>query len=105
MVVGGGSFINELLDVAGARNVYADLKAPSPQVSLEDVAARNPDFVIRGGEGGSTQALGGAWQAVPAVALGHVIRIPLSLVLRPSVQMGAAAVIIANALHPQLHLQ
>jgi iron complex transport system substrate-binding protein len=104
MVVGGGSFMNELLQFAGARNVYADLQKPSPMVSLEDVAARNPDFVIRGGEGGSTAELGGAWRAVPAVALGHVIRIPLTLILRPSVQMGAAATILARALHPGIAL-
>ena len=100
MVVGGGSFMNELLEVAGARNVYADLPQPSPLVSLEDVAARNPAFVIRGGEGASTTPLGGAWRAVPAVALGHIITVPSDLILRPSVQMGTAAVILARAIHP-----
>ena len=104
MVVGGGSFMDELLNFAGARNVYSDLKTPSPIVSLEDIAARNPDFIIRGGEGGSTTPLRGAWGAVPAVALGHVITVPLSLILRPSVQMGTAAAILARALHPGLVL-
>ncbi len=104
MVVGGGSFMNELLNFAGARNIYSDLKQPSPLVSLEDVAARNPDFVIRGGEGGSTAPLAGAWRAVPAIALGHVITVPLKLILRPSVQMGSAAAILARALHPGLVL-
>lgn len=102
MVVGGGSFMNELLDVAGARNVYANLPQPSPIVSLEDVAARNPAFIIRGGEGASTTPLGGAWRAVPAVALGHVITVPGDLILRPSVQMGTAATILARAIHPGL---
>ena len=104
MVVGGGSFMNELLYYAGARNVYADLKQPSPVVSIEDVAERNPDYVIRGGEGGSTAPLGGVWRAVPAVALGHVIKVPLDLVLRPSVQMGTAATVLARALHPGIVL-
>lgn len=104
MVVGGGSFMNELLNFAGARNVYADLKQPSPLVSLEDVAARNPDFIVRGGEGGSTEPLVGAWRAVPAVALGHVIIVPLDLVFRPSVQMGTAATVLARALHPGIVL-
>jgi ABC-type Fe3+-hydroxamate transport system substrate-binding protein len=104
MVVGGGSFMSDLLKYAGARNVYADLAQPSPLVSLEDVAARNPDFVIRGGEGGSTASLGAAWRAVPAVARGRVIRVPLDLVLRPSVQMGAAAAALARVLHPGIVL-
>jgi ABC-type Fe3+-hydroxamate transport system substrate-binding protein len=104
MVVGGGSFMNELLSYAGARNVYGHLKQPSPMVALEDVASRSPDFIIRGGEGGSTGPLGGAWRAVPAVALGHIITVPTSLILRPSVQMGAAAAILARALHPGIVL-
>lgn len=104
MVVGGGSFMNELLTYAGARNVYAGLARPSPLVSMEDVASRNPDFIIRGGEGGSTTPLGGAWRAVPAIALGHVITVPSSLILRPSVQMGTAATLLARALHPGIVL-
>ncbi len=104
MVVGGGSFMNELIEVAGARNIYADLPQPSPVVSIEDVAARNPQFVIRGGEGGSTTPLGGVWSAVPAVAQGHIIRVPPTVVLRPSVQMGMAASVLARALHPGINL-
>ena len=104
MVVGGGSFMNELLAIAGARNVYANLSQPSPVVSLEDVAARDPQFVIRGGEGGSDTELGGVWRAVPAIAQHRIIRIPLTLVLRPSVQMGSAAASMARALHPGLVL-
>jgi ABC-type Fe3+-hydroxamate transport system substrate-binding protein len=105
MVVGGGSFMNELITIAGARNVYADLPQPSPVVSIEDVASRDPSLVIRGGEGGSTAPLGGVWQAVPAVAAGHIVKVPLTLVLRPSVQMGMAATALARALHPGIVLR
>ena len=35
--VGGGSYLNELLEIAGARNVYAGLPQPSPTVSFEDL--------------------------------------------------------------------
>ena len=104
MVVGGGSFMNELIDIAGARNIYADLRQPSPVVAIEDVVQKNPDFVIRGGEGGSTSPLGGVWRAVPAVTEGRVISVPPTFVLRPSVQMGSAATILARALHPGLIL-
>lgn len=104
MVVGGGSFMNELLTIAGASNVYADLPQPSPVVSIEDVVSKNPEFVIRGGEGGSTAALDGVWLAVPAVSQGRMIRIPLTMILRPSVQMGSAATVLARALHPGIVL-
>jgi ABC-type Fe3+-hydroxamate transport system substrate-binding protein len=104
MVVGGGSFMNDLLAAAGARNVYADLPQPSPTVSIEDVVHRNPTYVIRGGEGAPTTPLGGVWQALPAVQAGRIISVPTDLVLRPSVQMGAAAAGLARALHPELRL-
>jgi iron complex transport system substrate-binding protein len=104
MVVGGGSFMNELLTIAGARNVYAYLPQPSPVVSIEDVISKNPDFVVRGGEGGSEAPLAGVWRAVPAIAQQHVIRIPLTMILRPSVQMGTAATVLARALHPGIVL-
>ncbi len=99
MVVGGGSFMNELLTIAGARNVYASLAAPSPSVSMEDVIARDPGYVIRGGEGGDEAPLGAPWDELPAVRAGHVITLPSDVVLRPSVQMGTAARLIARAIH------
>lgn len=40
--VGGGQVISDALEVCGARNVFADLKLPAPQVSVESVLQRNP---------------------------------------------------------------
>lgn len=102
IVIGGGSYMSELLDIAGATNVYGGLAAPSPVVSLEDVVARNPDLVIRGGDDLPSRAWTTTWSAVPAVHDGHVVRVPTDLVGRPSVQLGAAAVAIARAIHPEL---
>lgn len=45
-VVGGGSFVSELIDAAGGQNVFADLAAPYPQVSLEALAERRPDVLV-----------------------------------------------------------
>ncbi|MGH7671365.1 MAG: ABC transporter substrate-binding protein, partial [Gemmatimonadales bacterium] len=45
IVIGRGSYLDRLAALAGARNVFADLAAPSAQVSLETIAARDPDWV------------------------------------------------------------
>ena len=45
-VVGGGSFVSELIRVGGGDNVFADLDAPYPQVSLEVLAEREPDVLV-----------------------------------------------------------
>ena len=100
IVIGGGSYMSELLDIAGARNVYGTMRAPSPVVSIEDVVARNPDFVIRGGDDNASSAWSTTWSVVPAVAAGRVVRVSTDLVSRPSVHLGQAAVALARALHP-----
>jgi len=100
IVIGGGSYMSELLEITGARNVYGTMRAPSPVVSLEDVVARNPDIVIRGGDDNPSSAWSTTWSVVPAVRQGHVVRVPTDLVSRPSVHLGEAAVALARALHP-----
>lgn len=102
IVIGGGSYMSELLDIAGARNVYGNMRAPSPVVSIEDVVARNPDIVIRGGDDNPSSAWSTTWSAVPAVRAGHVVRVSTDLVSRPSVHLGEAAVALARALHPDV---
>src|SRR5207244_1902096 len=45
IVIGAGSYLDRLAALAGARNVFHDVGAPSAQVSIETIAARDPDFV------------------------------------------------------------
>jgi len=104
MVVGGGSFMTELLDVAGAHNIYGDMREPSPVVTLEDVVRRNPTYVIRSVD--NTQLvtqptkIDPAWSAIDAVRQGRVLIAPAELVARPSVRMGEGALALARLLHP-----
>ena len=51
IAIGGGSFMSELLEIAGATNVYASVRTPSATVTIEDVVSRNPDFVLVGRDG------------------------------------------------------
>jgi ABC-type Fe3+-hydroxamate transport system substrate-binding protein len=104
MVVGGGSFMNDLIEAAGARNVYAALPGPSRPVSIEDIVAHDPDFIIRGGSLDVSPSLDGAWLAIDAVRDGRIIHVPTTLVARPSVQMGMAAAALARALHRGIQL-
>lgn len=100
ITVGRGSFQSELLDIAGARNVYADDPRPSPQVSMEDIVRRNPDLVLAGPTGAARIRTSPAWRAVPAVRAGRIVVIDTALVGRPSVRLGEAAAELARALHP-----
>jgi ABC-type Fe3+-hydroxamate transport system substrate-binding protein len=46
IVIGSGSFQDELVTLAGAVNVFADLALPSAQVTVEAIAARDPDLIV-----------------------------------------------------------
>jgi len=48
MTVGGTHWISDALTVCGARNVFADLRALSPVVSLEAVLQRSPGLIVSG---------------------------------------------------------
>jgi iron complex transport system substrate-binding protein len=100
ITIGSGSFMTELVDIAGGKNVYADITSPSATVSLEDVARRDPDFILAGPQG--IQKISGdrRWLIVRAVREGKVLKVDTVLVGRPGVRLGEAAVSLANLLHP-----
>ena len=91
MTIGAGSYLSELLDVAGARDAFGDLAAPSPQVSLEEVARRDPWAVLAGPSGAAVIRGDRRWQAVRAVREGRVLVVDTMIVGRPGVRMGEAA--------------
>jgi iron complex transport system substrate-binding protein len=100
IAIGGGSFLSQLLDIAGARNIYEDIAAPSAVVTIEDVAKRNPDYVMTSPAAAPTIGTDAKWRALSAVRQKHVLIYDTLLVGRPSVTLGAAARSIADLLHP-----
>ncbi len=100
ITIGAGSFMNELVDIAGGKNVYADITGPSAQVSLEDISRRNPDFILAGPIGKTQIESDSRWRIVRAVRDNRIFVVDTLLVARPSVRLGEAAVSLANLLHP-----
>lgn len=98
MTLGRGSFLSEILVHAGARNVFDDLATSSAPVSVEAVAARNPDYILVTGEGEPAIASRAEWRAVSAVREGRFLRVHGSEFNRPSPRIGAAVRQLAAAL-------
>jgi iron complex transport system substrate-binding protein len=90
MTIGRGSFLSELVERAGARNVFADVTTSSGVVSIEAVAARNPDLIFAMTEGLPTFSSRPEWQAVPAVRRRRFLRMTGSEFSRPSPRAPAA---------------
>ena len=102
ITIGRGSYMNELIDIAGGRNVYGDIDAPSPPVSIEDVLRRDPQYIITGPEGATKIRADKRWAAAPAVRAGRILVVDTAVVGRPGVRLGEAAVALARALHPDV---
>ena len=46
MTAGGASFISQLIEEAGGRNVFSDIDLPAPHVSVESVVRAKPDVIV-----------------------------------------------------------
>ena len=102
IAIGAGSFLSQLIDIAGGVNAYADMDAVSPQLSLEDVHARDPDVILANTTLAARIRTEAAWQGLRAVREGRVLEADEVLMGRPSVRMGEAAIVLARLLHPDL---
>jgi iron complex transport system substrate-binding protein len=92
IVIGHGSYLDQLAAQAGARNVFGDIPAPSAQVSLETIVARDPQWiaVLSDSAGPPAFARRREWRAVRAVREGHFLLLPGSLFGRPGPRSGEA---------------
>jgi ABC-type Fe3+-hydroxamate transport system substrate-binding protein len=84
IALGAGSFVNELVELAGGRNVFADVATPSVPVSLEAIAAREPAVVILAGSEMPGLEHRPEWRTLRAVREGRVVRLTESSSNRPS---------------------
>lgn len=104
--VGPGSYIAELIDVAGGANVAASAASPYPQLSLEEVVRADPEVIVLAdadyGVTAEHVAARPGWSAISAVKNGRVVPISDSLVSRPGPRVAEAAEAYARLLHPEL---
>ena len=83
MTIGAGSFLSELITRAGGENLFADLPAPSGNVSIEAVAKRDPDLIFTQASETPAFAQRPEWRSVRAVREAHFLAITSSAFSRP----------------------
>lgn len=101
MAIGGGSWLSELLTIAGARNVYDSLPAPSPPVTFEDVVRRDPDVVLASPASRAHMLADPRWRSLRAVREGRVLDFDTTIVNGPTARLGSSALGLARILHPE----
>lgn len=66
--LGGAQLISDAIEACGYRNAYAELRAAAPAVSLESIAARDPDVILAlADDDSSARTWLEHWRALPAL--------------------------------------
>ncbi len=105
---GGYGFLADLLDIAGAENVFGEIKQQSVQASTEMLLARRPDVIVELKYGAATPGLDTArelepWNAlasVPAVRNKRVYLLTGDEFVVPGPRIVLAAQRLAAVVHP-----
>jgi ABC-type Fe3+-hydroxamate transport system substrate-binding protein len=90
MTIGRGSFLDELVRRAGGVNLFEDVASSAGTVSIEAVAARDPDLILTTTAGPVAFARRPEWQVVRAVRERRFLPVSGSEFNRPSPRAPAA---------------
>ena len=106
MTAGPGTFIDQLLDIAGADNVFGDATSNWPTVSLEEVVKRDPDIVVlpvgeMSAQVGERLRGTAGWRDLRAVKNNCLALVDADLVNRPGTNVAIAARRLEVLLHDE----
>jgi iron complex transport system substrate-binding protein len=107
MTAGPSTFIGQLIDLAGGVNIFADLDEDYPQISDEEVIARNPAVIMGAdtmGEKLTTEMVGQrpGWAQIGAVQGSRIYLFDGDMVARAGPRLAQVLETMATALYPEL---
>lgn len=103
-----GSFLAELIEIAGGRVIAAQAHAGYAKISKEAVLTHNPDVIIdlvHGTKGNLAEELAAVWRDLPelkAVRTGRVYPVRADFVPHASQRIAETVILFARLLHPQV---
>ncbi len=107
MTTSAGSYVDELITIAGGRNVFADAPTRWPSVGYESIVRRNPSVLIWPRSEASDLTFDAirempGWRDIGAVQSGSVVFVDSDRLNRPGPDLALAAADLARALHPEV---
>lgn len=110
IVVGKGSFLNELIRVAGGKNVMADSPVTYPKISIEAILRLDPDVIVDMGDMAETTGVTDAhirsvvqlWRdqsGIRAAQQGRVFAVAADIFVVPGPRVTEAAEAFSRMLH------
>lgn len=105
---GKGSFIDELIEIAGGENIGHEINKPYPRVSAEFIISRNPEVIILPymgrGYGKESVKRRNGWQGISAVLNGRIyddIGPQIITILAPNLILKGLPE-LAKRIHPEI---
>jgi iron complex transport system substrate-binding protein len=104
--VGPGSYINDLIEIAGGTNIAAKAASAYPQLSAEEIVRSDPEIIVLAAGAYSAKPADVAsrqgWSIIAAVKNNRIVSIEPNLINRPGPRVGEAAEAYAKLVHPEL---
>ena len=104
--VGPGSYINDLIEIAGGANIAARAASAYPQLSAEEILKTDPEIIVLAADAYSPKpgdvAARQGWSIIAAVKNNRILTIDPNLINRPGPRVGEAAEAYAKLVHPEL---
>lgn len=107
MTTGPGTFIGQIIELAGGINIFADLTEDYPKISVEEVVQRNPDIILGPDKHGNKLtieqlAARPGWAEITAVKEGRIYLIDGDIVSRAGPRLTQGLQAMATVLYPEL---
>ncbi|MDP2948867.1 MAG: ABC transporter substrate-binding protein [Chloroflexota bacterium] len=107
MTAGPGTFIGQMIDLAGGVSVFSDVTESWPQVSAEEVVKRNPAVILGPDTHGDKLtpekvAQRSGWSRIGAVSSGRIYLLNGDIISRAGPRLADGLEAVAKALYPEL---
>lgn len=104
VVVGSGTYLDELLSLAHGENIGEASRQTWPRLSLEYLIAVGPQVILDGQMGSERSVPSSFWArypTIPAVREDRVRGYPIDLMLHPGPRIAYALATLARLIHPE----
>lgn len=106
MAAGPGSFMDELMTIAGGDNIAKDAEGQYPQFDIEQLIERNPEVYLtsKDSEEKTVESIKArpGYEDITAIKEGNIYILDPNIVSRPGPRIVEALELVAKAIHPEL---
>ncbi|MFW6128704.1 MAG: ABC transporter substrate-binding protein [Candidatus Aminicenantaceae bacterium] len=110
MTTGSRTFLNELIDISGGKNIFSDTSRKYPQISKEAIIKREPDIIIEVFPGGLSpekkKLLYEDWKklfSLTSLEKKHIHLLTEDYLLIPGIRVAQTAEEFTQIIHPELY--